>query len=95
MPERSYGGLVTIAHFKGIDPRRFVLILCSTPPHSNSSQPIPAKVCAKHRTSNSERFVTHFCFLLIQRHKDLIRLFNIGMTCSTQSRPSAIASFVR
>src|SRR6185503_4744288 len=27
------------------------------------------------RTSNSERFVTHFCFLLIQCDEDPIRLF--------------------
>jgi len=26
---------------------------------------------------------------------NLLNLFNTGMTCSTQSRPSAIASFVR
>lgn len=44
MPERPYGGLVKIAHFQGIDARQFVLILCSTPPHSSSSQPTPTKV---------------------------------------------------
>jgi len=57
MPERSYGGLVTIAHFKGIEPGRIVLILRSAPPHSNSFQPIPAKVCAKHELWLDVRFI--------------------------------------